>query len=275
MTDKELENITIKIPDNVPVSFLEKLTNFSQDVLMLASEPDDRTETQYMSKYFTYADLANQLSIDFNLGFLSSEIERLQEEKADISSFHHNTIRCDVTTPYIISAITQSGGNITDLEGYRLQDGMHTVFNQASIKADLKIVIPSLTATTKNGGSGTVLTSVTTENGQVKSVGTTTVANIITQIADATKTAPAGNCLTSVTTTDGVVTAVGYIPFSQVVVDGGATTTYIKHIESGSLDTTFTASDKANIKILRCTESQLAQIKSQGRIERNVLYMTT
>lgn len=59
MTDKELENITIKIPDNVPVSFLEKLTNFSQDVLMLASEPDDRTETQYMSKYFTYADLAN------------------------------------------------------------------------------------------------------------------------------------------------------------------------------------------------------------------------
>ena len=74
-------------------------------------------------------------------------------------------MRCDVTTPYIISAITQSGGNITNLEGYRLQDGMHTVFNQASVKADLKTVIPSLTATTKNGGSGAVLTSVTTENG--------------------------------------------------------------------------------------------------------------
>ena len=277
MSDNQLENITIKIPDNVPVSFLEKLTDFSHDVLMLASEPDARTETQYMSKYFTYGDLAERLSIDFNLGFLSSEIERLQEEKVDKGE-SPQTFVCDINTPYIISAITQNElKDITKLDGYRLQDGMYSVFNQETVKSNLKSVIPSLTSTTKAGSDGTVLTSITTENGQVKSVGTTTIAGMIGSIGSATKSASANNCLTSVTTVNGKVDSVGQVSFSQIVSEGGASRTYIKHIEDGSigLDTEFRDGDRVDIKILRCTEDQLNQLKSQGRIQRNVIYMTT
>ena len=175
MSDKELENMTIKIPDNVPISFLEKLTNFSQDMLMLASEPSASTETGYMSKYFTYGDLSARLCIDFNLGFLSSKIENCFDDKVDITSLVDKTIKCDIKKPYIISSISQDGGNITDLSGYRLYDGMRTVFSE---EPDLKNIIPSLTSTTKDGGARTVLTSVTTENGQIASVGTMPINEI-------------------------------------------------------------------------------------------------
>lgn len=36
---------TVKIPDNVPVSWLQQLRELGPDVLMLASEPNDDTET--------------------------------------------------------------------------------------------------------------------------------------------------------------------------------------------------------------------------------------
>lgn len=229
------ENVTIKIPDNVPVSFLERLTNFSPEVLMLASEPNENTETQYMSKYFTYSQLANQLSLDFGLGYLSTQIDNLWEQKADISSFKSNTLYCNTTSPYIISAISQKNGNITSLAGYRLQDGMYTVFNQASVKSNLKSVIPSLTSTTKAASAGNIITSVTTENGQVKSVGT----------------------------------------ISYAAVAAEASKVYIKHIEGGALSWNFTNADKTDLSIMRLTESQLASLKSGGHITRNVIYMTT
>lgn len=274
MTDKELENITIKIPDNVPVSFLEKLTNFSQDVLMLASEPDERTETQYMSKYFTYGDLAKQLSIDFNLGFLSSEIERLQEEKVDKDSLHSNTLCCNVTSPYIISAITQDGGNITKLDGYRLQYGMYTVFNQSSVKSDLKTVIPSLTATTKTAGQGQVITSVVTENGQIKSI----VAKDIKDLMDEGGASPASQAggdaekyIYSINTERGAITSFQSQPLTAVVTK----TFYKAQAPSDSNPSSFSSTNLAPLYVMKLTRSQLDYMKSANRIQPTCLYMTT
>lgn len=271
----ELDAATIKIPDNVPVSFLEKLVNFSDDVLMLASEPNSQTETQYMSKYFTYGDLSSQLYDNFQIGEFWAQINNINITKVDLSSLLDNTLKCDVATPYIISAISQRGGNIVSLEGYRLQDGMHTVFNQSSVKKDLKSVIPSLTATTISADSGYVLTSVTTENGQAVSVGGVSIASIAPTIENATVSANQNCFISSVTTEGGKVTGVGSVPFSAIV-GNGVSTAYIRHIENAdALDPNFTADDRVNLKILRCTETQLDALKRQNLIERNVIYMTT
>ena len=139
---------------------------------------------------------------------------------------------CDTDSPYIISAISQADGNIESLSGYRLRDGMYTVFLNTT---DLKTLIPSLASATKSAPTGSVVTSVTTESGSVKSVGYTSFDDIASR----------------------------------------ASKIYIKHIEGGPTSTDFTDADKTDLKILRLDESQLETLIRQGRIIRNVLYMTT
>lgn len=76
---------------------------------MLASEPGAETETQYMSKYFTYGFLANDLCSVFDIGGIHTEISALCSEKVSKSDCFDNTICCDngdIGTPYIISSMT-------------------------------------------------------------------------------------------------------------------------------------------------------------------------
>lgn len=38
-----------------------------------------------------------------------------------------NTLKCDITNPYVISSISQRAGNITELSGYRLSAALDTL----------------------------------------------------------------------------------------------------------------------------------------------------
>jgi len=97
---------TIKVPNNVPVSWLDRLEKLNADTLMLASDPDDRTETEYMSKYFTYFDLSDCMYNDLDIASIKYNLSNLMNGKADLSGFLSNWIRCDIDDPYVISALS-------------------------------------------------------------------------------------------------------------------------------------------------------------------------
>lgn len=274
MTDEELKTL-VKIPDNVPVSFLEELKSFSDEVLMLASEPNDKTETGYMSKYFTYGDLESNLYQKFGIDFILSEISNIWQDK--IGKIDPKTLKCDVESPYIISAIYQDENcMIADLSGYRLRDGMKTVFSQDDVEADLQKIIPSLSENSVHvATAGNVITSITDMNGHVVSVGE---AEAGYGIGSSTKVASTNCAVSSVTTNGGKVTAVGSVPFSTIVNPfiTGLAKVYIKDIHDDPAGSpAFSNSDLTNLSVLRLTESQLNTLKSNGQIVKNVLYMTS
>ena len=121
---------TIQIPNNIPVSWLSRQTSADSDTLFLVSVPDERTETQFMSKYLKYGDFCSELSSAFQVGWMKQWIDTLCSEYAPIlENAADNTLCCATTPdPYIISSITQSSFNIVSLSGYRLSSGMDTVF---------------------------------------------------------------------------------------------------------------------------------------------------
>ena len=106
---------TTQVPDNVPVSWLQHLEHITNDVLMLASEPSADTQTEYMSKYFTYYDLYEQLSDTFDLEGIRELIHILWDEKIWLSSYLNNSISCDIPDPYVLSSIRQ--GYTSDEDG--------------------------------------------------------------------------------------------------------------------------------------------------------------
>jgi hypothetical protein len=96
---------TYQVPNNIPVSWLNRMTQFTDDTLMLASTPNNYTETQYMSEYFTYHDLYTDLSNEFNLAEIWEKIQILWTEKAWLSDFADNYLSVNMNPPYVISAI--------------------------------------------------------------------------------------------------------------------------------------------------------------------------
>ena len=125
---------TQQIPDNIPVSWLQKQISADADMLYLVSVPDSRTETQFMSKYFKQGDLCNALSSGFGIGVIRQWIDKLSGDYAPIIEGLSTNALCCATTPdpFIISAIYQSNGNIVELSGYRLSAGMEEVFNHTT-----------------------------------------------------------------------------------------------------------------------------------------------
>ena len=96
---------TYQVPHTIPVSWLDRLTQFTNDTLMLASSPDDRTETQYMSEYFTYHDLYTKLSDEFDLAEIWDKLSTLWDQKAWLSDFADGFLSVKMDPPYVISAI--------------------------------------------------------------------------------------------------------------------------------------------------------------------------
>ncbi len=121
---------TIQIPNNIPVSWLSRQTSADADMLFLVSVPSEKTETQYMSKYYKHSDFCSQLSSAFDLGYIHQWVDKLCSEYAPVLDNAANNTLCCATAPdpFIISSITQSAFNIVSLSGYRLSSGMDTVF---------------------------------------------------------------------------------------------------------------------------------------------------
>lgn len=125
---------TIEIPNNIPVSWLARQERAEDEMLFLVSVPDSRTETEYMSKYLKYGDLQGQLEEKFKIGTLQQWVNALSASGL-LTSLETNALCCaTIPNPYIISAIYQSSGNITALDGYRLSDGMDNLFQNMTFE---------------------------------------------------------------------------------------------------------------------------------------------
>ena len=151
---------TIQIPNNIPVSWLSRQTSADSDMLFLVSVPSDKTETQYMSKYFKHDDFCNGLSSAFDLGYIHQQIDKLCSEYGPILDNAANNTLCCATTPdpFIISSITQSAFNIVSLSGYRLSSGMDMVFKSTIFD---EISVDTVNATHVNYDGKTDISVVT------------------------------------------------------------------------------------------------------------------
>ena len=189
---------------------------------MLASEPSEKTQTQFTSKYFKYVDLVNQLGQDLKIGGLSSTMVELSnlvlKDFVNQSTLKSNTLYCDVVSPYIISAITQDRGNIESLTGYRLSAGMKAAFSGSN--GDIKKIVPSLSAVSKNAETNHLITGITTENGQVTSIQTTTLSSVISSLGSSTRSTTSEDyAITSITTQNGNVSDIGERKLDKVEVE--------------------------------------------------------
>ncbi len=132
---------------------------------MLASQPDDRTETQYMSKYFTYFDLSNSIYGDLNIGGIEENISNLYDTMTPMSGFLCNWVITDSgSNPFILSNLRQ--GLTSDSEGH-LSIGILSASGYR-LSTALANVLPQNTVGCPNGE---YISSVTTAGGKVIAVG--------------------------------------------------------------------------------------------------------
>lgn len=208
---------------------------------MLASEPNPDTETEFMSRYFTYYDMYNDLSARFQLGDIWNCISDLYANKISLSNYLDNTLSCQINDPYIISSLRQGylsvdgdlSVGILSVNGYRLSTGMNIVFDNAERTTHhLSTIIPSLSAKT------------------------TTVDNN-------------NNYITSITDYDGHVQRLGQASLTKQIGDN-ATKTLIRNEPAG--DTRFEHEAILSIHVL--TYSNLDDLRKNGKIAKNCIYMT-
>ena len=217
---------TIRIPDNVPVSWLQQMRELAPGTLMLASEPSEGTETQFMSKYFTYGTLAGRLSSDLSIKLMMYQISDLYDNKASLSSYITGRFSLDSSDPYIISSMTHvvsSDGRfgLLSCDGYRLSAGIRKVFDRAAATGQaVSQLVPQLSAKTTpvDRPLYNFVSSVTDAEGHVRSFGYGSFAEVVPMhIGKATKSVQKDWAVSSVTTDHGVVTGVGGVDIKAVV----------------------------------------------------------
>lgn len=171
---------TIEIPNNIPVSWLSRQETSDNDMLLLVSVPDSRTETEFMSKYMKYEDFYGNLRTDMKINVMQQWVDKLSREYAAIlDNLSSNALCCaTIPNPYIISALYQENGNITSLSGYRLSDGMdylfqNVVFDQIHCRnlSATNIRATNLTATNVSASN------LTANNSEITNLSVTTIVN--------------------------------------------------------------------------------------------------
>lgn len=272
---------TVKVPDNIPVSWLQQLQDLNPDVLMLASEPNDDTETQYMSKYFTYGKLVGQVSTDLCMGVIWNELSDLYENKCSLSDYLTGTVALNVSDPYIVSSMTHivsSDGRhfgMVSCDGYRLSAGMNKVFtNVQAAGRELTVIIPQLgqKTTAVANPANDFISAITDKNGHVQSYSYGKFASVVSShIGSDTKSVPAGYAVSSVTTTKGVVTAVGAADIKSIV--GDTSRVYYKDYTGAA--TADDAFDLTDLYLMKLKFSQLAALSAAGKVRKDCVYMTT
>ena len=264
---------TYQVPNNIPVSWLDRLTEFTNDTLMLASSPDDRTETQYMSEYFTYFDLYNKLSDEFDLAEMWDKIQTMWIEKAWLSDFDDNYLSVKMNPPYVISAIQQRLGNVVALSVYPLSGAMRNAFTLAG--NNISAIIPSLNTRTQSARSNAYyITSITDANGYIQSVRTAALSDTVGDaIGNATKQVRSNqNYISSVTTAGGKVSSVGENALSNVV-SKVRYKVYDRNLASIS-QPVFTDSDLLQLNIVKLSYDAFMKLSSNNQIEASCIYMT-
>lgn len=125
---------TIKIPDNIPISWLPNHPELDSEMLFLISVPSTKTETGFISKYITFRDLKNGLQSLFQIDTTYNVIEQISGDYFPIlDSLSSNTICCNIENPYIISSIVQRDGNICEVGGYRLSTMIDKIHQEVAV----------------------------------------------------------------------------------------------------------------------------------------------
>lgn len=267
--------ITLSVPDNVPVSWLQPLTQLCAGTLMLASEPGAETETQYMSKYFTYGFLAGDLCSVFDIGGINDQISALWKCKVSISDCFDNTLCCEngeIGTPYIISSITQDWRGIVSVDGYRLSSGMHSVFSDAG--ENISVIIPSLRSKTTElqDPMKYYISAITDANGHIQSFGRASLsASLVDALGTSTVSCPSDSYLTSVTTTGGRAVSAGYELLHQVWYKDFSRNS---DKDAAKNNPEFTENDLINLHIMKLTKQQFDILSIEQKIEASCIYMT-
>ena len=176
---------TIEIPNNIPVSWLSRQQTSENDMLLLVSVPDSRTETEFMSKYMKYEDFYTGLYSDMKIGAIQYWVDKLSGDYAPILDNLSNNVICCATipNPYIISAIYQENGNITGLDGYRLSDGMDYIFKNVWFDQIKCINLTAQNAKLTNlTASNTNISNLTAENTTINNLSANHITTSITLV---------------------------------------------------------------------------------------------
>lgn len=134
-----------QIPDNVPVSWLQKLNGneLSDESLFLVSQPDSQTETEYMSRYVTYRDLKNAMTTQLDINKINEDMATLCSQMLREDEFLRTKVIVDTVNPYIVSSLTQGVETLDDgtrrigilsADGYRLSSAINNYATKVMMK---------------------------------------------------------------------------------------------------------------------------------------------
>lgn len=264
---------TYQVPNNIPVSWLDRMTQFTNDTLMLASTPDNRTETQYMSEYFTYYDLYTKLSDEFNLAEIWEKIQTLWTKKVWLSDLVDNFLSVDMDPPYVISAIQQCDGNIVALSTYPLSGAMKNAFTIAG--DNISAIIPSLSSKVHASSSDQYyITSITDANGYIQSVGTKALSDAVgTAISSSYKSVDSEeNYISAISSYGGKITRLDTNQLSNVV-----SKVRYKQYPADQVDVPkpeFSNADLLQLNIVKLSYDAFMNLSVNNQLEASCLYMT-
>ena len=260
---------TYQVPNNIPVSWLDRLTQFTDDTLMLASTLDNRTETQYMSEYFTYHDLYTNLSDQLNLAEIWNNIQILWTEKAWLSDFADNFLSVDMDPPYVISAIQQKEGNIVALSTYPLSGAIKNAFT--IVGNNISTIIPSLNRKVHSvNNDQCYITSIVDANGYIQSFGTKSLSDAI------------GGSYKSIDNEENYISAISSYGGKIVRLDTNQLSNVVSKVrykEYPANQTTvskpqFSNTDLLQLNIVKLSYDAFINLSVNNQLEASCLYMT-
>ena len=255
---------------------------------MLASTPNDRTETQYMSEYFTYKDMYKDLSSQFNLALVWEKINTLLLHKAWLSDLYENELTVRMDPPYLISALQQADGNVIRLSTHPLSTAMRTAFSYTGNDGhDISTIIPSLNTKTHSTVATAAnpkpymnyITSIVDANGYIQRIEQFSLKDALADdsvIGESNaKVRSNQNYISAVYGKNGKIDHIGENALSNVV-SKVRYKDYVAHpgLPGGPGPILFSDSDLLQLNIIKLNYSDFEMLSVAGRIEPNTIYMT-
>lgn len=285
----------IQVPNNVPVSWLEPEGRPSDDALLLVSEPNQDTETQYMSRSVRVADFENKIIDDLDI----PSVEGLAALSGYVAGTYYT--KNNNVVPKVISAITTFADETTgrfgmqSVSAYNLSAGINLVFNKLkNDRVPVATVIPQLSDSTKSAPRGSVISSIVERGGVIQSVGYAPLP----QLPDSTKSAPAGNVITSIVEKGGVIQSVGSVKIAgglipdssaevgagqavkKVSISGGRVTVAARNLSDvfysdSSNSGSVIQPTQSNLYVMKLKYSQFQSLSASGGLRTGCIYLTT
>ena len=147
-----------------PISWLEGIPKnelSADDILLVVSQPNYQVQdTGYISKKAKLIDIKDSISESLGIDALSAQMSEMQSELTvlnDISAALNSlnpggevTLNGSISDPYLLSSISFSNGNITEISGFKLRDSLSAIL-PSTVYSRLKATQLSCTTLIANG----------------------------------------------------------------------------------------------------------------------------